>query len=360
MSHHFDSPSAIADGRIDLCDVFVFPSDPGTTALVLTVNPDAGLSSPTTFRPDAVYEVAIATDGGTVADLALRVRFDQPDGEGGQSLRVLLAEGDELGQAAAGRPVGDGRTEALLTLDLAGGEPAEAGTGRGQAWAGLAADPFAADGAALAGFLQAAAEGRSAPELFDGGSNLFAGRDVTAVALQVPDTLLGGGRVSVWAQITLTGHAPQQRVSRMGQPMLRPIFFPVPGPDTEEVNAGDPATDRERYAAHVTARTLPLVGADVPDAALHAAGVAERFLPDVLGYRAGASEGWLPGGDGGRRLDDDAFAAALLAVTGHRLGTRTPPVAAGGAFPHVAAPHRSALPALAELFGLRAAPAAGA
>lgn len=363
MSHHFDSPSAIADGRIDLCDVFAFSSDPGTTALVLTVNPDAGRSSATTFRPDAVYEVAIATDGGTVADLALRVRFDEPD-EGGQSLQVLLAEGDELGEAAAGRPVGRGRTDAVLALDLGGGAPAEGGPersgARGQAWAGLAADPFVADGAALAGFLQAAAEGRRALELFDGDSNLFAGRDVTAVALQVPDALLGSGRVSVWAQITLAGHAPQQRVSRMGQPMLRPLFFPVPGPDTEALNAGDPGSDAERWAAHVRAGALPLVGQEVLDAEQHAAEVADRFLPDVLGYRAGAPGGWSPGGEGGRRLDDDTFATALLAVIGHRLDTRTPPVPAGGAFPHVAAPHRSALPPLAELFGLRAAPAAGA
>ena len=31
MSHHFDSPTAIADGRINLCDLFVFPGVPGTT-----------------------------------------------------------------------------------------------------------------------------------------------------------------------------------------------------------------------------------------------------------------------------------------------------------------------------------------
>src|SRR5215831_14316693 len=45
MSHHFDSPTAIADGRINLCDFYVFPAAPGTTALILTVNPDAGRSS---------------------------------------------------------------------------------------------------------------------------------------------------------------------------------------------------------------------------------------------------------------------------------------------------------------------------
>ena len=37
MSHHFDSPTALADGRINLCDLYVFPAAPGTSALILTV-----------------------------------------------------------------------------------------------------------------------------------------------------------------------------------------------------------------------------------------------------------------------------------------------------------------------------------
>ena len=45
MSDHFDSPAALADGRINPCDLYVFPAAPGTTVLILTVNPDAGRSS---------------------------------------------------------------------------------------------------------------------------------------------------------------------------------------------------------------------------------------------------------------------------------------------------------------------------
>jgi hypothetical protein len=68
VSHHFDSAADRADGRINLCDLYAFPGTPGTSALILTVNPDAGRSSPTTFRPDAVYEFAVASDGGTTED----------------------------------------------------------------------------------------------------------------------------------------------------------------------------------------------------------------------------------------------------------------------------------------------------
>lgn len=352
MSHHFDSPTAIEDGRIDLCDLFVFPSGPGTTALVLTVNPDAGLSSATTFRPDAVYEFSIATDGGTVADLALRVRFGVPDADLVQELTVLRAEGDDLRQAAAGREAGRGRTGAVVRVEV-GAE------GHGSAWAGLAADPFVGDGAALAGFLQAAGQGRYAPEAFDAGGSLFAGRDVTALALQVPDAVLRGSRVSVWAQITLTGHAPQRRVSRMGGPMLRPLFFPVPGPEVEALNAGEPRSDRARHGAHVSSVASHLAAlAGTADPAAHGAAVADAFLPDVLRYSAAEPSGWRAGGGNGRGLDDDVFGLALLRVTGQHLGASARPVTEGRPFPHVLPPHRAALPPLAELFGLRAASAA--
>ncbi len=55
--------------------------------------------------------------------------------------------------------------------------------------------------------------------------NIFAGRDVTAVALQIPDADLGGTRIAVWVRISLFGHASQLQVSRIGQAMLRPLFF---------------------------------------------------------------------------------------------------------------------------------------
>ena len=39
----------------------------------------------------------------------------------------------------------------------------------------------------------------------------------------------------------------ERQVSRMGQPMLRPLFFNVPGDETEELNRGNPASDEHRY-----------------------------------------------------------------------------------------------------------------
>ena len=91
---------------------------------------------------------------------------------------------------------------------------------------GTGADPFTADGVALARFLAGLAAGQYDPGIFTSSpGNIFAGRDVTAVALQVPDADLGGTRIAVWARISLVGHAPQLQVSRIGQAMLRSLFF---------------------------------------------------------------------------------------------------------------------------------------
>src|SRR5215471_12672131 len=105
VSHHFDSAADRADGRINPCDLYAFPGAPGTTALILTVNPDAGRSSPTTFRPDARYEFAVASDGGTTEDIALHVTFTEPRDTGQQQVRVLRADGPAARAGIAGTPL---------------------------------------------------------------------------------------------------------------------------------------------------------------------------------------------------------------------------------------------------------------
>jgi hypothetical protein len=114
MSHHFDSPTAIEDGRLNLLDVYVFPEEtPGRSTLLVTVNPDSGRSSPTTFRPDALYEFVIASDGGTREDRAFRMSFGEPDAGGNQEMQVRYAtgrpswsgrEGSELGVTTSPYP----------------------------------------------------------------------------------------------------------------------------------------------------------------------------------------------------------------------------------------------------------------
>ncbi len=229
MSHHFDTPTAIEDGRLNLLDLYVFPETTGTSTLVVTVSPDAGRSNPTTFRADALYEFVIASDGGTGEDRALRMSFGEPDADGDQEMRVRYAAGPPSRSGPAGSELGVGHTGEAFAL-----------SNGGSAWFGLAQDPFWGDAVSLFAFIQGLAENQYRPDVFTAdratSGNLLSGRNVTAIALQVPDVTFGGTDVAVWARISLYGHAPQRQVSRAAHPLLRSFFFPQPGADTEKLN----------------------------------------------------------------------------------------------------------------------------
>ena len=171
MSHHFDSPTAIEDGRLNLGDLFVFPETPGTSTLVVTVNPDAGRSNPTTFRPDALYEFVIASDGGMREDRALRMSFGEPDANGNQEMQVRYALGQPSRSGLEGSELGVGRTGETFAL-----------SNGGAAWFGLAQDPFWGDAVALFAFNHGLAGNQYRPELFTGTpDNLLAGRNVVGL-----------------------------------------------------------------------------------------------------------------------------------------------------------------------------------
>jgi hypothetical protein len=322
MSHHFDSPTALADGRINPSDLYVFPAAPGASALILTVNPDAGRSSPTTFRPDALCEFVVASDGGTGEDLAFRVAFSEPDEHGRQQVQVRRANGPAARHGTEGTLVGEGRTGEVFSLD-----------GDGLAWAGLG-------------------EGRYSPEAFTAApANTFAGRDVTAIALQVPDAVFGGSRVAVWGRISLYGHGPQRQVSRIGQPMLRPLFFNPPDTDVDALNADAPANDRASYGERVrrlAATVARLAGLPDPDG--HAEQVTAAFLPDVLGYRPGQPAAFHPGDGNGRALGDNAFDLAVAVLAGSPVASSSAPPQATPTFPYLSPSRPATLPALVDLY----------
>jgi len=344
MSHHFDSPTAIEDGRLNLCDLYVFPETPGTSTLVLTVNPDSGRSNPTTFRPDALYEFAIASDGGTREDGAFRMSFGEPDADGNQEMRVRHAAGPPSRSGLEGTELGAGRPGQAFAM-----------SNGGSAWFGLAQDPFWGDAAALFTFNRGLADNQYRPELFSGTpGNLLAGRNVTAIALQVPDVTFGGVDVAVWARISLYWDAPQRQVSRAAHPLLRSFFFPHPGADTEALNAGSPAGDVAAYAGVIRRTALHVAELSrAADPGEHAATVVAAFLPDQLRYRPGRPARFAPGTGNGRGLHDDAFGTTLSLMVGRPLGVTTSPYPVVPGFPHLAPAGRDDIPALADMLGLR-------
>lgn len=130
-------------------------------------------------------------------------------------MRVLCANGAAARQGIEGTLLGEGCTGEIFPLAPAGWH--------GRDWPRIPSPPT---GSPWPGSSRGLAAGQCDPGVFTSSpGNIFAGRDVTAVALQIPDADLGGTRIAVWAGISLFGHASQLQVSRIGQAMLRPLFF---------------------------------------------------------------------------------------------------------------------------------------
>src|SRR5437016_7519787 len=111
MSHHASGPNfgfPRGDARLDMTDLYVFtkPGDTAKSVIVLNVHPSFRLDSPepTTsepFKPGALYEFKIDTNGDAVADICYSVQFASSN-NGKQTATVRRTQGER----AAG--VGDG------------------------------------------------------------------------------------------------------------------------------------------------------------------------------------------------------------------------------------------------------------
>jgi Domain of unknown function (DUF4331) len=77
MSHHFDTPTARKDPRINLCDFYLFRAAPGTIAMALTVNPDAGAGGPDTFREEGLYAFRFDLNEDGREEVTFKIRFGE-------------------------------------------------------------------------------------------------------------------------------------------------------------------------------------------------------------------------------------------------------------------------------------------
>src|SRR3984957_4626827 len=103
MSNHFTGLSLgppLGDQRLDLCDLYAFqsPTDSSRTVLILNANPNADA-----LHPDAIYRLAIDTDGDLINDIAFSFVFSTPV-DGQQTVNVFMARGE---QSRSPEPVGE-------------------------------------------------------------------------------------------------------------------------------------------------------------------------------------------------------------------------------------------------------------
>src|SRR5476651_837073 len=116
MSHHFDTPTARLDPRINLCDFYLFRSRPGRTAMLLTVKADAGLSAPDTFRDEGLYAFRFDLNGDAREELTFKFRFGDPRHADGtehrhvQHCQVRMASGEDALHGLGGELLLEGET----------------------------------------------------------------------------------------------------------------------------------------------------------------------------------------------------------------------------------------------------------
>jgi Domain of unknown function (DUF4331) len=150
MSHHFDTPTALEDPRINVCDFYLFDGGSGNTVMAMTVNPDAGVSSPDTFREEGLYAFRFDLNNDAQEDLSFKVRFGSPAHVAGDEHRHFQAFQVRSAQGAASSHGADGQ----LLIEGNTGQVIRSPDGI-MAFAGLAPDLFAGDAAALGAFRNA-------------------------------------------------------------------------------------------------------------------------------------------------------------------------------------------------------------
>jgi hypothetical protein len=332
MSHHFDTPTGREDPRLNLCDFYLFAGRPGTTVMIMTVNPVADSADRPLFRDEGIYAFRFDTDGDNREDVAFKVVFGEAIhdkyGHHVQDFDVRRATGRAAGGGPDGEAIVSGNTSARFSV----AEGVRAFVGRTQ-------DLFAGDSAALHAFEDAFAVGDFKPEAFQNRVNFFAPRRVATIILEVPTALIGAGSVRAWTTISLHGHAPEMQVARHGLPMITHLL--VRDDDLRETyNRTSPSDDNTAVLnriGEVVRRKVTLSGTTgEPD--VYVQRVLERIGALTLPYVLGSKASFDFVGFNGRSLQDDVMDVMLSLTTNSPLGDGANPDPARilSEFPYIA------------------------
>ena len=286
MSHHASGPNfgfPRGDARLDMTDLYAFlkPGDTSKSIILLNVHPSFRLDSPepTTsepFKPGALYQIKIDTNGDVIADIFYSVQFASSE-DGKQTATVRRAQGAQAaGEGEQGEvivqqaPVSVGQ-EALVTK-----------TGDYRFFFGWRSDPFFFDVNGNFNHMQFT------------GDDFFKDKNVCSIVIELPNLALGNNQIGIWARTVDKTEEGWGQADRGGRPM-QAVF--LVGEQREAYLSGEPADD-DRFIG-VFAHELEHTGGYTPQ---DATSVARKLLPDILSYNP-REPARFP--NNGRTLTDD-------------------------------------------------------
>ena len=313
MSHHLDGLTAKNDPRLNISDTYLFRGLLGTT-FVMATNPLSGTGG---FHPEAVYDFKIDLGGNAREDLTLRVTFDAAAEGGRQGCTLSALTGHEVCERAG----------AGLVLAHTVTGAARSGIAGVRFWAGPAADPFFIAAPVMGAVAAAVAHGTEL-DLGDfdpaHATNVFAGTNVQAIVIEVPDFALALTRaltIGFWGAISIPTDdgAGWRQVNRAAIPLVSPIFgFSA----TDDYNATRPADDDAwgDQIQSMTARAAAANGYD-GDPQAYAAHVRSILSPEILRYTVGTPARFTGGRHNGRNLTENAPEEMFHLVLGRTVTT---------------------------------------
>ncbi len=212
------------------------------------------------FYPGAVYRINIDTDGDNHADVAFTFVFSEYE-NGRQTGNAWYATG---AQARQPEPAGEVLAEGIPVSFDGTAQPVEGKR-----------DP-AGRRAAQRPVLRR--RRRRPARLPWTGHDDFADNNVDSIVLEVPDDMLGGPVIGVWASISRHSNGVLEQMDRGGNPTINPFI----NPDGEKnlFNSRQPADDVANYLEPWSA-ILQNAGGYTPEQAKAA---ALQVLPDILHY----------------------------------------------------------------------------
>lgn len=317
MSHHFDTKLAKEDPSLNLCDFYLFDGEPGMTVMAMTVNPDVGLSALDTLHPEGLYAFRFDLNDDAREEVTFKFRFSEPRHGSDehthiQKLQIRKATGNEALRGDAGELLLEGETGKI-----------EMNSGV-RAYVGIAPELFAGDAGALHAFLTSFYQDhRYNCDAFLHRQNFFSQRNVTAIVLEVPNHLIGQGRVNAWATISLCGHAPEIQVSRWGLPLITHIFLNDPNSQDlkEQFNTSVPSEDVDRFSKAIAdfGEKMTTYAGSATNPSEYGKQLANRLCPTVLPYELGTPAAFTKSKFNGRPLGDDAMDVMLTLASNRQL-----------------------------------------